>query len=83
MYNDARIQDLGIPEEKYYLADTGIPTCKGVMVPCVSIYHMTLKGRIPAATHNLIACHDPRDTDLSEEEYEDPQPVYMLDRVTD
>jgi hypothetical protein len=47
-------------------------------------YDMTLKGRIPAATHNFIACHDPSPCIGASPTYlrrsmRIHNPVYMLD----
>jgi hypothetical protein len=33
VYHDARLNDLRIPEGRYYLADAGYPSCKELLVP--------------------------------------------------
>ena len=33
MFQDARITDLPIPKNKYYLADAGFPTCNTLLIP--------------------------------------------------
>ena len=33
VYHDARVHELTIPPGKYYLADTGFPSCPELLVP--------------------------------------------------
>ena len=33
MYEDACLQDLVIPDRKYYLGDAGFPSCKQLLIP--------------------------------------------------
>lgn len=46
MYNDARLSDLTIPADKYYLADAGFGMCDSLLIPYRGVrYHLAEWGR--------------------------------------
>ena len=46
IYNDARLNNLAIPDGKYYLADAGFPCCPQLLVPYRGQrYHLAEWGR--------------------------------------
>jgi hypothetical protein len=46
VWEDARLKDLVIPDDRYYLADAGFPSCKEVLLPYRGIrYHLAEWGR--------------------------------------
>ena len=46
IYHDARLSDLAIPDNKYYLADAGFPNCRQLLVPYRGQrYHLAEWGR--------------------------------------
>ena len=45
MFYDARMTDLHIPTDKYYLADAGFPICDALIIPkCGVRYHLAEWG---------------------------------------
>jgi hypothetical protein len=46
VYEDARGRDFTIPDSKYYLADTGYPSCNQLLIPYRGVrYHLAEWGR--------------------------------------
>ena len=46
MFYDARMTDLHIPADKYYLADAGFPICDALVIPKRGVrYHLAEWGR--------------------------------------
>jgi len=46
MFNEACLNDLFMPDGKYYLANAGFPSCTSLMVPFQGVhYHLTEWGQ--------------------------------------
>ena len=47
MFQDARITDLPIPKNKYYLAGASFPTCDALLIPYRGVqYHLAEWGQV-------------------------------------